>query len=160
MRDRHGAEFEVRDLMPEDRPALEAMYAGFEPKRGAQGLPPADRAGIRRWLDRILASGTHLVAVRDGRICGHVMLVPMEDGTLELANFVHQTSRDRGIGTALNLAAVDRARADGASRVWLCVEPSNRAALKSYGRAGFRVLPGTEWAAELEMAIDLDGNGS
>jgi RimJ/RimL family protein N-acetyltransferase len=156
MEDRRGEPFEVRDMVPSDRVALEAMYAGFEPKRGAQGLPPAHAEGIRRWLDRVLAGGTHLLAVCAGRICGHVMLVPTNGDAVELANFVHQAWRNRGIGTALNRVAVDRARAAGVRRVWLCVEPSNRAALKSYERAGFRILPGGEWAPELEMALDLD----
>lgn len=159
MQDQHGEVFEVRELAARDRPGLEAMYASFEPKRGAQGLPPAHAEGIRRWLDRVLAHGTHLIAVCAGRICGHVMLVPAENGGLELANFVHQSRRDRGIGTALNRIAVERAQANGAQRVWLCVEPSNRAALKSYERVGFRVLPGNTWAPEIEMAIDLPGEG-
>lgn len=158
--DRKGEPFEVRDLVSADRAALEAMYAGFEPKRGAQGLPPAHAQGIRRWLDRVLAAGTHLVATCAGRICGHVMLVPADGGALELANFVHQSYRDRGIGTALNRIAVERARQLGAPRVWLSVEPGNRAALKSYERAGFRILPGSEWAPELEMAIELDAGAS
>jgi L-amino acid N-acyltransferase YncA len=64
--------------------------------------------------------------------------------------------RNRGIGTALNRAAVAAARADGNRRVWLSVEPSNRAAILSYERAGFRRLPGSLWAPEIEMAIDFD----
>jgi L-amino acid N-acyltransferase YncA len=83
------------------------------------------------------------------------MLMPMEDGVVELANFVHQSVRDRGIGTALNRIAIDAARACGAQRVWLSVEPSNRAAIKSYEHAGFQRLPGSLWAPEMEMALDL-----
>lgn len=153
--DRTGEPFEVRTYSPADRPALAAMYADFEPKRGAQGLPPADAAGIARWLDRVLVRGTHLVAIVNGQLRGHVMLVPMDAGVLELANFVHQSARERGIGTALNRIAVDAARSAGAQRVWLSVEPSNRAAIKSYERAGFRRVPGTPWTPELEMMIEL-----
>jgi hypothetical protein len=48
--DKEGRPFVVRRLRPhEDRAALEAMYIAFEPKRGAQGLPPVEK-GIARWL--------------------------------------------------------------------------------------------------------------
>jgi GNAT superfamily N-acetyltransferase len=51
--------------------------------------------------------------------------------------------------------AVEAARANGCARLWLSVEPSNRAALRSYEKVGFRMLPGSWWAPEVEMAIDL-----
>jgi len=151
--------FQIRPYTPDDRVALEAMYADFEPKRAAQGLPPQTPDAQRRWLDRTLARGHHLLAELDGRIVGHVMLIPMdgegEDGSVELANFVHQSVRNRGLGTALNRAAVRLAADEGFRRVWLSVEPSNRAAIRSYERAGFRRLPGSLWAPEIEMAVDV-----
>jgi ribosomal protein S18 acetylase RimI-like enzyme len=155
--DRAGEAFEIRPYTRKDRFALARMYEAFEPKRGAQGLRPAYDEGIRRWLERVLASGVHLLALGGSHIIGHVMLIPKCAGEFELANFVHQSRRDRGIGTALNRAAVSAARQQSAHRVWLCVEPSNRAALKSYQRAGFHILPGHEWAPEIEMAVDLVG---
>jgi ribosomal protein S18 acetylase RimI-like enzyme len=154
--DRAGRTVRIRPVERTDRAALETMYLGFEPKRGAQGLPPADAPGIRRWLDRVLPRGLHRIALVDGRIVGHVMLVPMDEpDTLELASFVHQSARNRGIGTALNAEAVRLARRHGARRVWLSVEPDNRAAIRSYERVGFRRLPGSLWAPEMEMAIEL-----
>jgi L-amino acid N-acyltransferase YncA len=154
--DRAGEAFTIRAYTPADRPALEAMYVDFEPKRAAQGLPPASEEAIRRWLHRTLPVGTHALAEVAGVVRGHVMLMPMEDCTAELANFVHQSVRGRGIGSALNRAAVETARAAGYRRVWLSVEPSNRAAMRSYERAGFRRLAGSLWAPEIEMAIDLE----
>lgn len=153
--DKRGGSFLVREYRPADRPALEAMYADFEPKRGAQGLPPAGAEPLRRWLDRVLARGAHLVVEVEGRVLGHAMLIPMDDGGAELANFLHQSIRNRGIGTALNRLIVERAREEGYRRVWLCVEPSNRAALRSYEKAGFRLLPGSLWAPEVEMEVGL-----
>ena len=155
MTDKRGDAFHVRPYEPRDRAALEAMYADFEPKRGAQGLPPASQPALKRWLDRTLPLGRHLVVDIGGRILGHVMLVPVDEGSAELANFVHQSIRDRGIGTALNGIAIDLARRSGLSRVWLSVEPGNRAAVRSYEKAGFRRLPGSLWAPEIEMQIDL-----
>lgn len=154
--DKHGATVVVRMLTTADRRALEAMYDAFEPKRAAQGLPPRSPVEVRHWLDRALARGIHLCAELDGVIIAHVMLIPMEDGRVELANFLHQSMRNRGIGTALNRVALDVAAGAGWRNVWLSVEPSNRAALRSYEKAGFRRLPGSLWSPEIEMQADLD----
>jgi len=146
----------VRRYEPADRAALEAMYTDFEPKRAAQGLPPDSPERLRAWLDRVLPRGIHLVVEVGGRVLGHVMLIPMEGATTELANFLHQSIRNRGIGTALNRLAAEIAREAGYCRLWLSVEPSNRAAIRSYQNAGFRQLPGSLWAPEIDMALDLE----
>jgi diamine N-acetyltransferase len=148
--DREGRPFTVRRLTPDDRLALEAMYLAFEPKRGAQGLPPVEK-NLGRWLDRVLARGSHFGVIVDGELLGHVMLLPIDAGRVELANFLHQSIRNRGIGTAINRIALDVARDQGMSSVWLCVEPFNRAAVRSYEKAGFRRLPGSLWETEIEM---------
>ncbi len=50
MTDKMGEPFLVRRYEPDDRAALQLMYEAFEPKGGAQGLPPREAAGIRHWL--------------------------------------------------------------------------------------------------------------
>lgn len=155
MTDKTGASYVARDYEPRDRAQLEAMYADFEPKRGAQGLPPEGDARIGHWLNRVLSKGLHLVVEVEDRLLGHVMLIPQEDGSFELANFLHQSIRNRGIGTQMNRLALELAREAGIRRVWLSVEPGNRAAVRSYEKAGFRRLPGSLWAPEIEMAADL-----
>jgi RimJ/RimL family protein N-acetyltransferase len=157
--DRHGRPFTVRRLRPDDRSALEAMYESFQPKWAAQGLPPAGLDRIRRWLARTLATGEHVVVEVDGVLAGHGMLIPIDDERAELANFLHQDWRDRGIGTGLNLLLVALAREQAWRRVWLSVEPGNRAAVRSYEKAGFRKLPGTLWAPEFEMEVVLAEDG-
>ena len=155
MEDKKGVSFVARDLAPGDRASLLAMYEDFEPKRAAQGLPPASEPKIAHWLDRVLDRGRHLVVEVDGHVRGHVMLVPMDEGKVELANFLHQSIRGRGIGTAMNALALRLARESGLHRVWLSVEPSNRAAVRSYEKVGFRPLTGSLWAPEIEMTVDL-----
>ena len=150
-----SAAFSTRDYQPTDRSDLIAMYADFEPKRAAQGLPPTGEGKIGIWLDRILTRGQHMVVHVEGVLRGHIMLVPMEDGSLELANFLHQSVRNRGIGTALNALALRLAREAGHSRVWLSVEPGNKAAVRSYEKVGFKKLPGSNWAPEIEMTAEL-----
>lgn len=148
--DQTGRPFLVRRYQAADRPALEAMYDAFQPLRVAQGLPPGDSDGRRRWLDAILEDGIHVVVLVEDRLLGHGMLLPY-NSTVELANFLHQSVRGRGIGTRLNTILVDQAAEAGYDRVWLSVEPSNRAAIRSYEKAGFHRLPGTLWGPEIEM---------
>jgi diamine N-acetyltransferase len=153
--DRSGQAFVARDFESADRARLIAMYGNFEPKRSAQGLPPIGEPKIAQWLDRVLARGRHLVVEFEMKVIGHVMLMPMEEESVELANFLHQSVRGRGIGTALNALAIRLAREAGHQRVWLSVEPGNRAAVRSYEKVGFRRLPGSYWAPEVEMAVEL-----
>lgn len=150
--DHTGQPFLVRRFEATDRPALEAMYDTFQPLRVAQGLPPGDSESRRRWLDAVLESGIHVVVLVDDRLLGHGMLLPY-NGTVELANFLHQSVRNRGIGTRLNAVLVDQAEKAGYDRVWLSVEPSNRAAIRSYEKAGFRRLPGSLLGPEIEMEV-------
>ncbi|MEJ2503327.1 MAG: GNAT family N-acetyltransferase [Gemmatimonadota bacterium] len=151
LRDKQGRGFTLRPLGPGDRTELETMYEVFEPKRVAQGLPPDAADQRARWLDSILSDGLHLLVEIDGAICGHGMLLPFSPDAAELANFLHQSIRDRGIGTALNRALVQAGRERGLRRIWLSVEPSNQRAIRSYEKVGFRRLPATPWAPEIEM---------
>jgi L-amino acid N-acyltransferase YncA len=154
--DKHGRSFMIRPAEDADRGALQRMYESFEPKRVAQGLPPARPDQIARWLDGVLPGGEHLVVIgHDGDVVGHGMLLPFAPGAAELANFLHQTVRDMGIGTALNLALLETARARRLASVWLCVEPSNRRAIRSYEKVGFRRRSVFVGSPELEMEIQL-----
>lgn len=154
-KDKGGEPFVIRPYRAADRAALDAMYDDFAPKRAAQGLPPGDPAFRARWLGRVLGQGWHLVVEVDGVVVGHGMLIPFDRDRAELANFLHQSVRNRGIGTALNLALLEVGRRHGIRRVWLSVEPSNRAAVRSYENAGFRRIPVTAWSPELEMEVAL-----
>jgi RimJ/RimL family protein N-acetyltransferase len=155
-RDKEGRVFTVRALAAEDRPALEAFYDGFEPKRAAQGLPPEGAHRVARWLDTVLRSGTHLAVELDGRLVGHAMLMPTEsEDVSEYAIFLHQDVRGRGMGTEVNRRSVEVARTLKVDRLWLSVEPHNRPAVRSYEKAGFRHRRETIYTPELEMEMKL-----
>ena len=157
LRDKEGRPFTVRALQARDRPALEAFYDAFDPKRAAQGLPPAGQARVARWLGQVLARGTHLAVERGGHLVGHAMLLPMErDGVQEYAIFLAREVRGQGVGTQVNRVMVELARAMGLSRLWLSVEPHNRPALRSYEKAGFTFVPATIYSPEVEMELVLD----
>ena len=153
--DKLGEPFILRPLLELDRAALREMYDDFEPKRVAQGLPPGDDEQRGRWIESILAAGHHLVVEIDGRVVGHGMLLPMGEDEAELANFLHQATRDRGIGTTLNRALLDLGRELGMRRVWLSVEPFNRRAIRSYEKVGFQRRPTSPWSPEVEMQVEL-----
>lgn len=155
--DKQGQHFRVREFDPAtDRVKLERMYARFTPKRAAQGLPPETEYAIRRWLDRVLARGRHILVEVTGGVWGHLLLMPMEkQDSIELAIFLHQSIRGRGIGTAMNRFGIAYARELEYKRVWLSVEPGNIAAVRSYRKAGFQMLRHTMWAPEIEMEVLL-----
>jgi L-amino acid N-acyltransferase YncA len=154
--DKAGELFGVRPYRASDREALVQFYERFEPKRAAQGLPPLGAERVERWLNQVLPQGIHLVALRDGQLLGHALVVPMEQpGASEYAVFVRQDQRGRGMGTELNRIAIEVARAAGIRRLWLSVEPHNRAALRSYEKVGFRMIPHTAFSPEAEMQMEL-----
>ena len=148
--------FTVRELAPADRPALEDFYDGFDPKRAAQGLPPAGMPRIQRWLDTILRNGKHLVIERGGHVVGHSMLLPTDrPGVSEYAIFLAREVRGQGVGTQVNRLSVELARTMDLRGLWLSVEPQNRPALRSYEKAGFRFVPATIYSPEVEMEMAL-----
>jgi len=155
-RDKGGDLFRVREYQPADNEFLQSFYEGFEPKRAAQGLPPGDSVRIRSWLTSILATGHHLLAFSGEDLVGHAFVVPTgRPGIGEYAVFLRQDLRGRGAGTELNRAAVDAARRAGFVGLWLSVEPVNRAAVRSYEKAGFRYVPKTIFSIEAEMELTL-----
>lgn len=156
LRDRRGEPFRVRGMEPADRAALARFYEDFEPKRTAQGLPPEGSYRIGRWLDSILGGGTHLLVESGGEVVGHAFLVDTgRPGVGEYAIFLDRGIRGRGVGTRVNRLAAEVARALGLRRLWLSVEPHNRAAIRSYEKTGFRFRPETVYSPEAEMELDL-----
>ena len=156
LRDKEGRVFTVRALLPDDRAALERFYDAFDPKRAAQGLPPDGRERIGRWLDQVLPNGTHLAVERDGRLVGHALLLPTRTQAVsEYAIFMSREVRGQGGGTQVNQRSVELARTMELRGLWLSVEPHNRAALRSYEKAGFRFVPATVYSPEVEMEMEL-----
>lgn len=104
---------------------------------------------------------TVLVAVEHGRVLGSVTLVDDpaspwseslvagEVGVRMLG--VAAAARGRGIGSALLLACLERARAAGASRAVLHSTPAMTAAHRLYQRAGFERAP----SRDVVVAPDL-----
>lgn len=132
--------FTVHPYSVEDQPLLAQMYESFEPKRVAMGLPPSDADRRRQWLSGLLKEGINLVAHTDDRAVGHLAL--MRDGTsAEMAVFVHQDWRRRGIGTELATSAIPIARQAGINRMWVLISTENAGAIQGLMKLGFRKAP-------------------
>ena len=155
-RDKRGEPFVIRAYSPARLDALQAFYEEFEPKRRAQGLPPAGHERIRGWLASVLSKGIHLLVFREEDLIGHGLVMPTtRDGVGEYAVFLRESQRSRGIGTELTRAVVSTARQVGLRGLWLSVEPGNKAAIRSYEKAGFRFVPSTILSIEPEMELAL-----
>ena len=133
-------EIEVRRAQPEDRAALEAMYAEFEPKAEALGLPPLRAEDTVRWLDG-LATFPNFAAWEGERVVGHGA-VCADGESAEVAVFVHQDYRGRGIGRHLLNELIAEAQRLGLKRVWGIAAPDNVPMLRLAYSCGF--IPGEE----------------
>lgn len=154
LHDREGNAYGIREMDPADRETLTRFYECFEPKRAAQGLPPEGSFRIGRWLDNVLGGGTHLLVESGEEMVGHAFMVPTgRPGVAEYAIFLDHGIRGRGVGTQVNRVAARAAAVLGLRRLWLSVEPHNRAAVRSYEKIGFRFRPETIYSPEAEMEL-------
>ena len=153
--DGEGREIEIRRYDSEFE-ALAAMYDAFDPEDRAQGIPPADEARIREWLETITADeGVNVVAWHGEDAVGHATLVPDGDdpAAYELAIFVIHDYQQAGIGGELITGLLGAGRAAGVEHVWLTVERWNQPAVSLYETVGFE--PSDTGSFELEMSARL-----
>jgi GNAT superfamily N-acetyltransferase len=130
------------------------MYHCFSPKPASQGLPPADLEICQRWLDDLIQIGENLLAWHEREVIGHAALIPdLKGRSGEYVIFVHQDYRNRGIGTALTRAILDKARDLGFQSVWLTVAITNSIAIRLYVKLGFQYCDMDE--CERTMRITL-----
>ena len=134
-----GEPYEVGLCGGDAHHSLMAMYEIFSPRPASQGLPPADREVCEKWVQELLSTGENIVGRKGKEIIGHASLIPDPRGeSAEFVIFVHQIYRNRGIGTELTAAAIDRAKAVGLKSVWLTVSLTNYLAIKLYRKLGFQ----------------------
>ena len=140
---------ELRAFRPADAAQVDAVaLAAFGQYREAYDNWPAMAAGISG-MSALAASGDITVAERAGRIVGAVVYVPA--GRPKASFFdvswpvlrmlvVDPAARGGGIGRALTLACLERARRDGAETIALHTSPIMQVALAMYLRLGFERL--------------------
>jgi ribosomal protein S18 acetylase RimI-like enzyme len=131
---------EVHEVTEVD-PEVVAAFERLIPQLSRSNPPPSADA-----LAAIAASDASVLLVArdpeaDGQILGSLTLVvfPIPTGIRAWIEdvVVDESARGRGVGEALNRAALERARAQGARTVDLTSRPSREAANRLYRRLGF-----------------------
>jgi len=153
VRTRKGRKLEVRAYAGEHFAALLEMYASFEPKRVAQGLPPPDTSRIRAWLEQLQKKSYQLLAFDSSKIVAHTILCPIRLPEIEFTIFVHQDYREQMLGTALTGLTLAWSLELGFSKVLLTTEFSNYRAIGLFRKLGFRTS--SSYGDECEMVVDL-----
>jgi RimJ/RimL family protein N-acetyltransferase len=147
---------QIRPLTLADREILLEMYRTFEPLGGAQGLPPRVEEARRTWIDRALQGEVNVGAFSaGGDLAGHSFLASSGAGEAELAIFVHQRSRQRGVGTDLLRVVLQRAEQRGLRRIQAVTTSDNIPKLRLLKRCGFRFLQSTYGAEVLVLDLPL-----
>lgn len=130
------------------------MYDKFEPLGAAQGLPPLLSETRHEWMGRVLDNSLNLAAFSPaGKAIGHCFLVIDKPGSAELAVFVHQEWRRRGIGRALVMAALGDGSAACLRRVSSLTSSENGAALCLLMSCGFHLKKSVCFETELELDL-------
>lgn len=142
-----SSEVLIRQFEKDDQIRLEDMYDSLVPAPDSLGLPPRDAQRRRPWL-KGLQAGLNLVAIADGKIIGHLAMLPSGQSA-EIALFVREEYRRRGIATALARQAVERARADGLRFLWVLIASDNHAAHAGLLKFGFH----TAWESLGEVQL-------
>jgi len=145
---------QVRPIGPPQRDLLIAMYDRFEPLGAALGLPPCTPDARHHWIENVVSQIVTVAAFSpDGQVVGHCFLAADQPESAEIAVFVRQDFRRRGVGSELVKRALDFAAAKGVGHVWALTATENRAALQLLTTSGFRLMRFGSGTVELD--IDL-----
>ena len=153
VRTRKGRALTVRAYCGEDFGTLVEMYANFEPKRVAQGLPPPDVPRITRWLDQLQSKSHSLLAFDGKKIGAHTLLCPICQAEVEFTIFVLQNYREERLGTIMSQLTLAWAFEMGFSEVLLTTEFSNYRAIGLFRKLGFSIK--SSYGDECEMRVEL-----
>ena len=106
-------------------------------------IEPKDREVLDFPQENILAKGGHIfMAHQNGTAVGCAALIKMSDGGYELAKMtVYESMRGTGLGRALMEACIEKAKALGATRLYLETNSSLAPAIGLYRAVGFVDMP-------------------
>lgn len=133
----------IRPLGPEDRQAWEPLWEGYLTFYKASLAPEATETTWRRLLDP--AEPVHGLAAMEGDEMLGIVHYIFHRSTWSVGNycylqdlFTSEKARNRGIGRALIEAVYEKAKAEGASRVYWLTHESNMAARALYEKVATR----------------------
>ena len=147
---------QIREALPGELEAVAALTTAAYRALPDSGLPPEYFEHLAD-VSRRAREAVLLVAVDDGgELLGSVTYVPESGPYAEFAGpdeaglrmlAVAPDAQRRGVGTALVIACMKRARAAGKKRMVLHTMPSMVTAQRIYEGAGFRRAPERNWYA-------------
>ena len=163
---RDGMRVAVRPLEPTDREALEVAVSKLSATtrylRFAAPKPRLTKADFDLLLDIDHHAREALVAIDpatgEGIAIARYVGIAGEHRVAEVAVTVADGWQGRGIGTALTGLLIDRARAEGLTRLRAVTLAENRRAQLMLRRGGFRALGMSGGLAEYELNL-LTGQG-
>ncbi len=128
---------QIVDFRPELAGAFKALNEAWITKLFA--LEPKDEAVLGDPEGQVIARGGRILFALDGaEAVGCCALMALPDGGFEVAKMaVADAYKGRGLGRALMAAAVERARAAGAPRLYLETNSGLAPALALYRSFGF-----------------------
>ncbi len=134
---------EIRPLRPEERSVWEPLWQGYLAFYGVSVAPDVTETTWARFHDP--AEPMHAFGgFLDGRLVGIVHLI-FHRSTWTIGPycylqdlFTSEEARGKGVGKALIEAVTDRARAEGASRVYWLTHESNAPARRLYDKVAER----------------------
>jgi L-amino acid N-acyltransferase YncA len=130
----------VRDLLPEDWPAVRQIY--LDGIRSGLASFETEAPGWQEWD----ANHTlRLVAESDGEVIGWVAAGPVSSrrcyrGVFESSVYVAAGARGRGVGRTLMEQLIERSEKDGIWTIETAIFPENEASLGLHRAVGFRVV--------------------
>lgn len=130
--------FEVKEYAIKHYPYLLDMYDLFSPKGKFQGMPPGNGEKRSKWIQRLTDEGQNFLAWREGKVVGHLVLLPdFNKFDAEYLIFVVQSARGKGVGSELTRQALHWAMLHGIKVIWLTVDTYNFRAIHLYKKFGF-----------------------
>ncbi|MEM1578234.1 MAG: GNAT family N-acetyltransferase [Archaeoglobaceae archaeon] len=141
IKDKNGEEILVRMYDHEkDREKLIEMYLNYDPDYRCLGLPPLTRTGIENWVDYLGKNGFAIIALKDEKVVGHLVIVPGEKNRVDLTIFIHQKYQNRGLGQEMMKLIIDYCRKAGFEGIMLVTERTNTRAIHVYKKLGFEIV--------------------
>jgi len=159
-KEREGSTVQIVDYSPEHAAAFKALNVEWISTYFK--IEPEDLKALDHPKDYILKKGGHiLMAIYDDQPVGTCALIKMKDGSgYELAKMaVSPEVRGKSIGFLLGKAAIERARDNGAKRVYLESNTILKPAINLYHKLGFRKItgpPSPYERANIQMELALD----
>ena len=133
-------ELVVRDLRPEDWPAVAAIY-----RDGIRDGMASFETEVPPWEAWDAAHPIRVVAELDEEVVGWAAAGPVSSrwayrGVGESSVYVSRDRQGRGFGRSLMLDLIDRSERAGTWTLQTSIFPENEASLKLHHRVGFRVV--------------------